>query len=125
MEAQGGQKSPLPICLPWMGMLLSAFFLDANTGWVITPDPQYSRQGQTVPHPGWRELTGNPLDPVWRRQPNSWTRKSGWALYVAGVVAAGSAPADIYHTQDGGQSWTKVYGIDPLKKTRTVCRSAG
>ncbi len=101
----------LPASQGW----LSVFCLDERAAWIIVPDPQDYEKGLL-----FRTADGGV---AWQSFPVPFgggqfqflDDRNGWALYVAGA-AAGSAPADIYRTQDGGETWMKVYGIDPARE---------
>ena len=94
------------------GETTRGYYLDANTAWELTLDPQdfslgilfrtndggQSWQSASVPFPGGVLQFTNP--------------QTGWALYVPSA-AAGSAEAEIYQTTDGGGTWNQVYKIDP------------
>jgi photosystem II stability/assembly factor-like uncharacterized protein len=97
------------------GTIAGSFFLDTATGWALYPDPADFNRGTlylTMDGGQSWESTAAPFGGGFLQFLDA---ESGWALFVAGA-AAGSAPADIFHTQDGGRTWTKVYGIDPFQE---------
>jgi photosystem II stability/assembly factor-like uncharacterized protein len=97
------------------GSLGSSFFLDAATGWVLFPDPADFNRGTLYMTGDGGQRWESAETPFGPARLQFLDAQSGWALFVAGA-AAGSAPADIFHTTDSGRTWTKVYGIDPAQE---------
>jgi photosystem II stability/assembly factor-like uncharacterized protein len=92
---------------------LSGAFLDALHGWVLTPGADYlsgtlyrtkdaggTWQSATVPFSG---ASFDFLDAT-----------LGWAMVGTGA-GAGSSSVDIYQTNDGGSSWSRIYSMDPTQ----------
>jgi Carbohydrate family 9 binding domain-like/BNR/Asp-box repeat len=93
------------------GVSLRGFFLDVTHGWVVVPSADFTTgtlyrtfdQGQT-----WQSAAvpfgGGDLQFL--------DEQNGWVMVGTGA-GAGSSSVDIYQTTDSGNSWNKVYSLNP------------
>jgi photosystem II stability/assembly factor-like uncharacterized protein len=93
-------------------IILDRFFLDANAGWVLPFDPQNPDTGILFRSSDAGQTWEMSQVPFGSGQMHFIDPQNGWIMVGRGA-AAGSSAVDIYQTNDGGQSWNKIYAIDP------------
>ena len=88
----------------------SAFFIDANIGWVFTEFDEPN----LIP---FRTLDGGRtwelfVTPFYHAYLDFVDPENGWAL-EASDCGAGSCGGFLYRTTDGGETWEQIHAIDP------------
>lgn len=87
------------------------FFLDANSAWVLVPEPQSFTQGTLYRTNNGGQSWEPALAPFADGQLQFLDAQNGWSLDSLDC-GAGSCGAKIHHSTDGGQTWAQVYSID-------------